>query len=79
MNINKVIQETKKFSKTRLGDPSLIDVLISIEGTIQHITKLYSSPRITKDKKEYLEKTIKDADTRAMAILVILRNRKDFK
>jgi len=58
---------------------ALIDILKEIEITVRHLTKLYSNPKITKDKKKQFEKWIKDADTRSMAILTILRNRKDWK
>ena len=58
---------------------ALIDILKEIEATTRHLTKLYSNPKITKDKKKQFEKWIKEADTRSMAILTILRNRKDWK
>lgn len=76
MNINKVKSEVKALSKDKPYNLSYYAVLLEIENTIQHVTKLYSSPRITADKKAFLEKTIKEADTRAMAILTILRNQK---
>ena len=57
------------------SDPTLIHVLIEIEATIRHLSTLYASPEITSEKKSEFEKMIKDADTRAMAILTILRNR----
>jgi len=57
---------------------ALIDILKEIEVTTRHLTKLYSSPKITKDKKKQFELWIKETDTRSMAILTILRNRKDW-
>jgi len=58
---------------------ALIDILKEIEVTTRHLAKLYSNPKITRDKKTQFEKWIKEADTRSMAILTILRNRKDWK
>ena len=58
---------------------ALVDILKEIETIIRHLTKLYSNPKITKDKKKQFEKWIKEADTRSMAILTILRNRKDWR
>jgi len=58
---------------------ALIDILKSIEETTRHLAKLYSNPKITEDKKKKFETWIKQADTRSMAILTILRNRKDWK
>ena len=89
MKINKVIEEAKKLPKgspelaegsslsllKKQSDPTLIHVLIEIEATIRHLSTLYASPEITSEKKSEFEKMIKDADTRAMAILTILRNR----
>lgn len=76
MNIRKTKQQAKALITENNAKPSYFGVLIEIEQTIQQLSKLYSSPRITAEKKTYLEKTIKDADTRAMAILTILRNLK---
>lgn len=82
MKINKVIEEAKKLESRpniealkKQSDPTLIHVLISIEETIRHLSSLYANPEITSEKKSEFEKMIKDADTRAMAILTILRNR----
>ena len=82
MKINKVIEEAKKMEGSpnikvlkKQSDPTLIHVLIEIEATIRHLSTLYASPEITSEKKSEFEKMIKDADTRAMAILTILRNR----
>ena len=55
--------------------PSLIQVLIEIESTIRHLSTLYASPEISAEKKAKFEEMIKEADTRAMAILTILRNK----
>ena len=82
MKINKVIEEAKKLEDRpnvgalkKKSDPTLIHVLISIEETIRHLSSLYANSEITSEKKSEFEKMIKDADTRAMAILTILRNR----
>ena len=82
MNIKDVIAEAKKFEgrpKIELlkqqSDPTLIHVLLDIETTIRHLTKLYSDPRIAADKKKEFERIIREAETRSMAILTILRNR----
>ena len=82
MKIKEVIAEAKKMESRpniealkKKSDPTLIHVLIEIEATIRHLSSLYASPEITNEKKAEFEKMIKDADTRAMAILTILRNR----
>lgn len=82
MKINKVIEEAKKMEgspniKTmkKQSNPTLIHVLIAIEETIRHLSSLYADSGITEDKKKELDKFIQQADTRAMAILTILRNK----
>ena len=86
MQIKDIIEEAKKLGEwpdiealKNQSDPTLIHVLIEIEATIRHLSSLYASPEITSEKKTEFEKLIKDADTRAMAILTILRNRPDGK
>ena len=76
MKIEDVIKEAKKINpgKEELT-PTLIHVLIEIEATIRHLSTLYANPEITSEKKAEFEKMIKDADTRAMAILTIIRNK----
>ncbi len=82
MKIKEILAEAKKFEgrpKIELlkqqSDPTLIHVLLDIETTIRHLTKLYADPRITDEKKKEFERIIKEAETRSMAILTILRNR----
>lgn len=83
MRIKDVIAEAKKFegrpkieSLKQQSDPTLIHVLIEIESTIRHLTKLYADSRISDDKKKEFERIIREAEIRSMAILTILRNRK---
>ena len=81
-NIKDIIEEAKKLGEwpdiealKKQSDPTLIHVLIEIENTIRHLSSLYADSGITEDKKKELDKFIQQADTRAMAILTILRNR----
>ena len=83
MKTKDILEEVEKLEghqKTGKGGheepaPSLIHVLIEIESTIRHLSTLYAIPEITTEKKTEFEKMIKEADTRAMAILTILRNK----
>ncbi|EKD26496.1 MAG: hypothetical protein ACD_79C01155G0001 [uncultured bacterium] len=83
MKIKDVLAEAKKLEdkpdinllKTQSA-PTLIHVLIAIEETIKHLTKLYADSRISDNKKKEFERIIREAETRSMAILTILRNRK---
>ena len=83
MKIKDVLEEAGKLEghqRTGKGGheettPSLIHVLIEIESTIRHLSTLYASPEITTEKKAEFEKMIKEADTRAMAVLTVLRNK----
>lgn len=82
MKIKDVIAEAKKIagspdidSMKEESNPTLIHVLIEIEATIRHLSTLYADPGITNEKKKEFETFIQQADTRAMAVLTVMRNR----
>lgn len=53
----------------------LVRMLGEIEITIRRLAKLYTGRRVSRDKKAEFERMIREAETRAMAILTLLRNR----
>lgn len=76
MKTEEIIKEAQKLKPGSKGQvPTLIHVLIEIEATIRHLSTLYANPEITSEKKAEFERIIKEADTRAMAILTIIRNK----
>jgi hypothetical protein len=85
MKIEKMIEEAKKLTDPELEavragkTMTLIEVLGEIEVTIRHLTSLYGNPELPADRKAEFERIIREAETRAMAILTILRNRQEQK
>ena len=82
MNIKEIIEKAKKLGEwpdiealKKKSELSLIQVLMSIEETVRHLSSLYTDPGITNEKKQEFKKFIQQADTRPMAVLTILRNR----
>ena len=83
MKIEKMIEEAKKLDSSfpreamkKMPEPSLVNVLLEIENTIRTVSALYTKATEEADKRKELKRIITEAETRAMSILVILRNRK---
>ena len=83
MKIEKMIEEAKKLDSSfpreamkKMPEPSLVNVLLEIENTIRHVSALYAKTTEEAEKRKELKRIIVEAETRAMSILVILRNRK---
>ena len=83
MKIEKMIAEAKKLTEPELETvratrtQTLIEVLGEIEVTIRHLSALYADQQLPADRKAEFERIIREAETRAMAILTILRNRQE--
>ena len=82
MEIKKILEEAKKYDKSfprdaleKIPEPSLVDVLLDIEETIRHVPELYADEEDDTEKRTEFKRIITEAETRAMAILTILRNR----